>query len=182
MLSFRRSTPPALGQVNDSNREIASRVRLRRAVAGDALAIGAVFDAAVRAGWTYLGDLAAKPMFSSEDWERLVADHEAPNVLLVAVDKTGVIGYAAAHPEDCEMFLLFVHPAHAGRGIGRALLAAAHNALREAGCREAFLFVHEQNLRALAVYAAAGYRPDGRDRVSNFRGTRVRELRLVTRL
>ena len=121
-------------------------------------------------------------MFSSEDWERLVADHEAPNVLLVAVDQTGVIGYAAAHPEDCEMFLLFVHPAHAGRGIGRTLLAAAHSALREAGCREAFLFVHEQNLRALTVYAAAGYRPDGGDRVSNFRGTRVREVRLVKTL
>ncbi len=168
--------------MNDSNREIASRVRLRRAVAGDAPAIGAIFDAAVHAGWTYLGDLATEPMFSSDDWVRLVADHEAPNVLLVAVDQTGVIGYAAAHPEDCEMFLLFVHPAHAGRGIGRTLLAAAHSALREAGCREAFLFVHEQNLRALTVYAAAGYRQDGGDRVSNFRGTRVREVRLVKTL
>ena len=38
------------------------------------------------------------------------------------------------------------------------------------------------NLRALAVYAAAGYGPDGGDRVSNFRGTSVRELRLVKRL
>jgi ribosomal-protein-alanine N-acetyltransferase len=77
------------------------------------------------------------------------------------------------------MFLLFVHPGCAGRGIGRALLAAAHDALRAAGCAEAFLFVHEQNERALAVYAAAGYRPDGSDRGSDFRGTRIRELRLV---
>jgi RimJ/RimL family protein N-acetyltransferase len=44
------------------------------------------------------------------------------------------------------------------------------------------LFVHEQNERALAVYAAAGYRPDGSDRVSDFRGMPVRELRLVKRL
>jgi GNAT superfamily N-acetyltransferase len=28
------------------------------------------------------------------------------------------------------MFLLFVHPAHAGRGIGRILLDAVHDALR----------------------------------------------------
>jgi RimJ/RimL family protein N-acetyltransferase len=42
--------------------------------------------------------------------------------------------------------------------------------------------VHEQNERALAVYAAAGYRPDGSDRVSDFRGTRIRELRLVKQL
>jgi RimJ/RimL family protein N-acetyltransferase len=43
----------------------------------------------------------------------------------------------------------------------------------------AFLYVHEKNERALAVYAAAGYRPDGTDRVSDFRGTEIRELRLV---
>ena len=36
--------------------------------------------------------------------------------------------------------------------------------------------------RARLVYAAAGYRADSSDRISAFRGTRVRELRLVTRL
>jgi ribosomal protein S18 acetylase RimI-like enzyme len=159
------------------------RITLRPAVREDASAIGAVFDAAVRAGWTYLGDLVAEPMFTSQDWEQLIADHQPPNVLLIAVDETdGVAGYAAVHPGDGEMFLLFVHPACAGRGIGRALLTAAHDALRAAGCREAFLFVHERNERALAVYTAAGYRPDGSDRVSDFRGTRVRELRLVKQL
>jgi GNAT superfamily N-acetyltransferase len=157
-----------------------ARVALRRGVPGDAPAIGAVFDAAVRAGWTFLGGLAAEPMFTAGDWERLVAEHQPPNVLLVADDASeGVVGFVAVHPEDGEMFLLFVHPDHGGRGIARTLLAAAHDALRAAGCREAFLFVHEQNERALAVYAAAGYRPDGSDRVSDFRGVRIRELRLV---
>jgi ribosomal protein S18 acetylase RimI-like enzyme len=161
----------------------AEGITLRRAGPGDAAAIGAVFDAAVRASWTYLGELAVEPMFTAEDWEQLVADHRPPNVLLVAVDKAaGIVGYTAARPEDGEMFLLFVHPAHSGRGIGRALLEAAHDALRAAGCTEAFLFVHEQNKRALAVYEAAGYRPDGSDRVSDFRGTSVRELRLMKQL
>src|SRR6266568_333714 len=160
-----------------------SEVEVRRATADDAQAIGAVFDAAVRAGWTYLGELAQKPMFAPQDWDQLIADHAPPNVLLVATDRAGqVLGYTAAHPEDGEMFLLFVHPAHAGRGIGRTLLAGAHDALRAAGCREAFLFVHEQNERALAVYAAAGYSPDGSVRTSDFRGTHVRELRLVKQL
>jgi hypothetical protein len=31
-------------------------------------------------------------------------------------------------------------------------------------------------------YAAAGYRPDGSDRISEFRGTRIREVRLVKQL
>src|SRR6266480_1645547 len=70
----------------------------------------------------------------------------------------------------------------AGRGVGRMLLTAADSALRAAGCREAFLYTHEQNERALHVYASAGYRPDGSIRETDFRGTRMRELRLVKRL
>ena len=122
-------------------------------------------------------------MFTPLDWDQLLADHLPPNVLLVAVHETdGVVGYTAVHPSDGEMFLLFVHPAYARRGIGRTLLATAHDALRAAGCTEAFLFVHEQNERALAVYTAAGYRLDGSDRVSAFRGMPMRELRLVKQL
>jgi ribosomal protein S18 acetylase RimI-like enzyme len=158
-------------------------ITLRRATADDARAIGAVFDASVRAGWTYLGEVVREPMFSPDDWDRLVADHEPPNVLLVASDEAGrVVGYTAVHPEDGEMYLLFVDPAYGARGIGRLLLRAANDALRAAGCDEAFLFTHEQNERALAVYARAGYRPDGSIRESDFRGTRLRELRLVKQL
>ena len=62
------------------------------------------------------------------------------------------------------------------------LLSAAHDALRVAGRKQAFLFVHEQNQRALAVYEAAGYRHDGSIRESDFRGTAIRELRLVKEL
>jgi GNAT superfamily N-acetyltransferase len=156
---------------------------VRAAVPADAAAIGEVFDAAVRDGWTYLGDLIIEPMFTSQDWDQLIADHAPPNVLLIAVDEADdVVGYSAVRPADGEMFLLFVHPTHAGQGIGRTLLAAAHDALRNAGCREAFLFTHEQNERALAIYAAAGYRPDGSVRTSEFRGAQLRELRLVKQL
>jgi ribosomal protein S18 acetylase RimI-like enzyme len=158
-------------------------VPLRPATIDDAQAIGAVFDTAVRAGWTYLGELAERPMFAPADWEPLVADHAPPNVLLVATDGAGqVVGCTAAHPEDGELFLLFVHPAHAGRGIGRRLLDAAHDALRAAGRSEAFLYTHEQNERALAVYASAGYRPDASIRESDMSGVAIRELRLVKRL
>src|SRR5881396_2109651 len=99
---------------------------IRRAVAGDAQAIGAVFDAAVREAWTYLGAIAREPMFPPDEWNTLVIDHAPPNALLVAVDEANsVIGFTAVHPRDCEMFLLFVHPEHAGRGVGCALLDTA---------------------------------------------------------
>jgi ribosomal protein S18 acetylase RimI-like enzyme len=158
-------------------------IRLRQAVASDAQAIGAVFDAAVRVGWTYLGGLADQPMFTAADWDKDVADHAPPNLMLVATDEGGrVVGFTAVHPKDCEMYLLFVDPATAGRGVGRMLLGAADSALRSAGCLEAFLFTHEQNAHALHVYEKAGYRPDGSIRESDFRGTKQREVRLVKRL
>jgi hypothetical protein len=47
-------------------------VALRRARAEDAPAIGAVFDAAVREGWSFLGDLVVEPMFTPQDWVQLV--------------------------------------------------------------------------------------------------------------
>jgi ribosomal protein S18 acetylase RimI-like enzyme len=162
---------------------MADTVTIRRATAADAQAIGAVFDAAVRAGWTYLGDVAQTPMFPPDEWDKEVADHAPPNVMLVAVEESSaIVGFVAAHPAEGELFLLFVHPEAAGRGIGRRLLDAGHDALRDAGCREAFLYTHEQNERALAVYRAAGYRPDGTVRESDFRGTALREPRLVKQL
>jgi GNAT superfamily N-acetyltransferase len=158
-------------------------ITLRRAVAGDAQPIGALFDAAVRDGWKFLGEVAQRPMFTPQQWDDLVADHAPPKALLVATDDAhGVFGFTAVHPEVGEMFLLFVHPAHAGRGIGRTLLNAAHDVLRAAGCTEAFLFTEERNVRARAVYDAAGYRPDGEVRESDFHGEPLREVRLVMAL
>lgn len=157
-------------------------ISIRTAGAADAQAIGAVFDAAVREGWTYLGELARLPMFPPEEWDRVVVEHAPPNVLLIADDESRVVGFTAVHPPESEMFLLFVHPDCAGRGVGRALLEVAHSALRAAGCSQSLLYTHEQNARAIAVYEAAGYRRDGTVRESDFRGVRQREPRLVKAL
>ena len=154
-------------------------ISIRPARAKDAQQIGAVFDAAVRDGWAFLGDIVREPMFDADEWDKTVADHASPNVLLVALDGRDIVGFTAAHPREGELFLLFVHPKHAGRGVGRALLGAAHAALRAAGCREAFLYTHQENERALAVYEAAGYQRDGSVRESDFRGIHLREPRLV---
>jgi ribosomal protein S18 acetylase RimI-like enzyme len=158
-------------------------IAIRLAVPSDAQQIGAVFDAAVREGWTYMGDIARTPMFPPDEWDRLVQDSAPPNVLLVAVGESNeVVGFVAVHPNEGEMYLLFVNPTRAGQGMGRALLDAGHEALRAAGCREVFLYTHEQNERALRVYQAAGYHPDGTARESDFRGVHIREPRLVKQL
>jgi len=130
-----------------------------------------------------MGELAARPMFPPEEWDEEVARHAPPNAMLVAInDDDRLIGFTAVHPTEGEMFLLFVDPDHACCGVGRALLEAAHEVLRSAGCREAFLYTHEQNERAIAVYEAAGYRRDGTVRESDFRGVHLREPRLVKAL
>jgi ribosomal protein S18 acetylase RimI-like enzyme len=158
-------------------------ISIRRAIGDDAQQVGGVFDAAVFEGWPYLGELSQKPMFPPEEWDNLVKEHAPPNELLVAVDDSQqIVGFTAVHAPEGEMYLLFVHPKCAGRGVGRALLDAAHQALRASGCREAFLYTHEQNERALRIYEAAGYRRDGIVRESNFRGLQLREPRLIKRL
>jgi ribosomal protein S18 acetylase RimI-like enzyme len=155
-------------------------ISIRPAKAEDAQSIGAVFDAAVRASWTYLGELSRTPMFPPQEWDKEVREHAPPNVLLVATDDADkVAGFVAVHPKEGELYLLFVDPESGGRGVGRALLDAAHAALRAAGCREVFLYTHEQNERAIAVYEAAGYRRDGYVKESDFRGVHQREPRLV---
>lgn len=175
------SDPPHVRPDPDADHD---GITLRHAVAADAPGIAAIFDAAVRVGWPYLGDLVEAPMFSPAEWEDTIADHLAPpNALFVAADAAGaIVGFAAVRAEEGELFLLFVHPGVAGRGFGRTLLSAANEALRAAGRQSAFLFTHEANARALRFYEAAGYRADGTVRESTFRGTRIRELRLVKQL
>src|SRR5262249_18400548 len=136
-----------------------------------------------RESWTYLGEVARKPMFPPDEWDKLVIDHAPPNALFVAIDDSGdVVGFSAVHPKDCEMFLLFVHPAFVGRGVGRVSLQTAHEMLRAAGCPSGVLFTPDKNKRELPVYEAAGYRREGFVRESDFRGIHLREPRLVKQL
>jgi hypothetical protein len=58
-------------------------------------------------------------------------------------------------------------------GVQRS--SARKPALRAAGCQRAYLYTHENNERALAVYTSAGYRPDGATRDSNFREVHIRD-------
>jgi ribosomal protein S18 acetylase RimI-like enzyme len=113
-------------------------------------------------------------------WSRLVAEH----TVLVARDGVPVgmtrFGADEDDPSRGHVFSLYVDPAAAGGGVGRALLTRATDELSAAGFRSATLWVFEANERALRFYRANGWEPTGETRVEpEWRAT---ELRLATEL
>ncbi|MEA2439871.1 MAG: hypothetical protein QOH76_1295 [Thermoleophilaceae bacterium] len=150
------------------------KASLRPATAADLPAITALQLASARAAFAHIG-----PVDSMEppDWR---ARLEAAETALVALDEGEVVGFAFCG--GCELELFYTHPRVWGRGFGRALLTAAEEALRAAGCTEAFVYTEERNHRPLQVYAAAGWLPDSGVKERDWLGVPIRELRLVKRL
>ncbi|MGZ3449266.1 MAG: GNAT family N-acetyltransferase [Polyangiales bacterium] len=84
----------------------------------------------------------------------------------------GCGGWSARVPTIQERFLpvprgevraMFVAPEHAGRGVGRALLEAAEQAISAAGFVDAYLVATRSGL---AFYERAGYSPLGEHAIS----------------
>ena len=105
---------------------------------------------------------------------------EAADRAFVAEDAEGLAGFAFVG--GCELQLFYTHPRVWGHGVGRALLAAAEDGLRSAGCEEAVVFTEERNHRPLRVYHAAGWREDGYVKEREWLGVPIREPRLRKRL
>jgi GNAT superfamily N-acetyltransferase len=103
---------------------------------------------------------------------------------LVAVDSGIVRGFATTVPTadadaagQGELAALHVDPDAWGRGIGKALIAAARARLVHLGLGAAVLWVLVGNTRADRFYRADGWLPDGARRVAEVWGTSVDEIR-----
>jgi GNAT superfamily N-acetyltransferase len=90
------------------------------------------------------------------DW--LSPDSDAQ--VTVAEHDGRVIGYSTVVGH--ELVHLFVDPDHAGRGVGRRLLAAAEALMTEAGHRSFELHTMVGNAPAIGLYESAGWRMTGR--------------------
>src|SRR3954454_22846163 len=141
---------------------------------GDLASIAAVQLASAREAFAHIGPV---DRLEPRDW---AADLEGAATALVAVDGDEVVGFAFVGA--CELQFFYTHPRVWGRGFGRALLTAAEDALRAAGCTEASLYTEERNHRPLRVYHAAGWHEDGAAREREWLGVPIREPRLVKRL
>ena len=123
-------------------------------------------------------------------WEAAIdSDEPRVGVLLAALDGR-VVGFAMTRPSGDEGALpgtgeldgFYTDPAAWGAGAGRALLAAAAEALRGAGFSDATLWSAELNHRPRRIYETAGWRLDGAERRRSFGGVEFNEVRyrLVT--
>ncbi|MEV4440191.1 GNAT family N-acetyltransferase [Streptomyces sp. NPDC049577] len=135
---------------------------IRDATPGDWPAVWPFFHAITAAGetYTYPRDLTAD---QARDWWML----RAPGRTVVAVDeKTGeVLGSAKMNPNHMggashiASASFMVDPAHAGRGVGRALGEEALAWARAEGYRGMqFNAVVESNTRAVRLWKSLGFR------------------------
>lgn len=100
--------------------------------------------------------------------------------VFVALDGARVVGWASASagrdpdaPRARELEGIYVLASHHGSGAGQRLLDAS------IGVEPAFLWVAEDNPRALAFYRRNGFAPDGVATSKPLAGTPVAVLRLV---
>ncbi len=112
-------------------------------------------------------DAEREAAIRTDRWTRDHAGGESVDLIAVAADGAAV-GWASyggsrdeRWPDAGELSALYALPDQWGRGVGHALMRAVEDALREAGYREAFLWVLEGNDRAARFYEAHGWAEDG---------------------
>jgi GNAT superfamily N-acetyltransferase len=117
-------------------------------------------------------DRRRDPDFAIEHWRELQRRHaEKHGVLLIAEDEGGPAGWAFAHDESAELFVveaershgflaeIFVIPEARGKGLGRALIEGCEDWARSRGHKLLTVGVLAKNPSAIRAYEGAGYVP-----------------------
>lgn len=151
-------------------------MQVREATPDDAAAIAVVHVDAWQ--WGYRGLLSQAEIDRHDVTERTkrwrellpVSDGDRHRTL-VAEDAQGLCGFVYIGPaRDAdavgagEVYALYVAERVAGRGVGHALLTAAHTALARLGFGSAVLWVLGANARARAFYVRQGWAADGTEK------------------
>jgi ribosomal protein S18 acetylase RimI-like enzyme len=122
-----------------------------------------------------LGDSAER----TERWRRFLAG-DTGGRFAIARSQGRVVGMAGGGPPQGdtppapeELYTVYVIAEAYGAGVGRALVE------RVIGDRPAFLWVLEDNPRAIAFYRKLGFEPDGSRQFLTLDGRAVPEIRMV---
>jgi ribosomal protein S18 acetylase RimI-like enzyme len=139
-------------------------VSIRKAVASDEPRIRACAEDAYR---RYVAAIGRKPAPMVADF---AAQIEA-GAIRVALDSQGAIqGFVVFHAHADHVLLenVAVFPAHAGRGIGKALIEACEQAARRQGLRSVRLYTNAKMAANLRIYPKLGFVEVGRRREDGF--------------
>jgi GNAT superfamily N-acetyltransferase len=158
---------------------------------------GVKFEAMIRAGTSADAEAVARVhvrtwqvayahVFPPERLAQLSVDRRAvqwrdepPLVAQLGGEVVGFVSVGASREADGdgELFAIYVDPEQWGSGVGRELIAAGEQRLRELGHREVILWVLEDNPRARRFYECAGWHHDGERRSITFMGVEAHEVR-----
>jgi phosphinothricin acetyltransferase len=148
-------------------REPAPAVELRLARLDDAEAIRDIYNVEVTTS-TVTFDIVPRTL---AEQRRYLSDRSGAHAVIVAEDAGEVVGYGALSPwrskpayatsvEDS----IYVHPAHQGRGIGRALLAELTRVATVHGFHAVFARVVGGHEASISVHLALGFEIVGTER------------------
>ncbi|WP_374561790.1 N-acetyltransferase family protein [Ideonella sp.] len=136
---------------------------VRRAQPGDLEPLAALFDA-YRGFYEQASDLVLARRFMAE---RMTRDE---SIVFVAVPAEGqaLAGFCQLYPTFCSveaapirvLYDLFVSPGARGQGLAGALMQAAEDDSRRAGCVRLDLSTAHTNLSAQALYESRGWKRD----------------------
>lgn len=113
-------------------------------------------------------DLVPRTLEQQRSW---LSDRSGARIVLVAEDDGDVVGYAAISPyreraayattvEDS----VYVHDAHHGRGVGRALLEEMVSTARAHGFHAMMARIVADHEASIALHAACGFEIVGHER------------------
>jgi GNAT superfamily N-acetyltransferase len=125
---------------------------LRPATDADVRAITDLVDAAYG---PYVDRIGMRPGPLDEDYGEVIGERQ----VTVAESEGALVGVLVLSATN-DGFLIdnvAVHPAHRGKGVGRALLELAEAEARRAGFDSIYLFTHEGLVESRALYERIGY-------------------------
>jgi ribosomal protein S18 acetylase RimI-like enzyme len=118
--------------------------------------------------------------------ERFRRSIEANADLLVAEEEGRVVGFCVSGPADDEgwgeVYAIYVHPEHWGRGFGHELITAAENRLALSGYDRVLLWVIDDHPQARSFYERQGWTLGKPIRIEEIGGVQVTLVRYEKRL
>ena len=120
-----------------------------------------------------------------EFWRRIADEPGEAEALLVAVTKSGVVGFVhscRSRDEDSDLTVgevtaIYVRRAWWSQGVGRRLMSEAMDRMRILGFTSAILWVLATNERARSFYESTGWRLNGRIGVETLGNQRFKKVR-----